>query len=267
MPPPIPPPPAASPPAFTAAATSGSKTAVAGSSSSSSSSAAPASAAKAAAPVFGPDPGRRARITPHAFKLNMCRNTGLPPSSLAPAALEASGLDLDTLRQTRVAALRPQQHPGQPAATAAAAATASAAVTASGGSAAEAAAAAAAVVAGPVVAVDPAAPVPVRWSVQKVSSDAPATVVMTRQLLPLYKKVNPQFDYHRSANPRRVLTEPSARVGNNGHDNVNSNLIMCVGDILHSDSGRFKAYRVMETLGQGTFGQVRRHAMQSRRLL
>jgi dual specificity protein kinase YAK1 len=68
--------------------------------------------------------------------------------------------------------------------------------------------------------------------------------------------MNSSFKYNRALNPLRVLTEPSERVLNNGFDNVNSNLVMCVNDILHSESGPLRSYRVVETLGEGTFGQV-----------
>lgn len=39
-------------------------------------------------------------------------------------------------------------------------------------------------------------------------------------------------------------------------DNKNGNLVMSVNDILHSEVGSFRSYRVLDLLGVGTFGQV-----------
>jgi len=78
----------------------------------------------------------------------------------------------------------------------------------------------------------------------------------THSLPDVYRRVNPSFKYSPSSNPRRILTEPSERVGNNGNDNSASNLVLCVNDILHSETGSFRSFRVLELLGEGTFGQV-----------
>lgn len=101
-------------------------------------------------------------------------------------------------------------------------------------------------------------------------------------LLEVYKRVNPEFDYTpvricrflrafqtsslmcsvllcslfvQATNPRRVLTDPSECVSNNNRDNVNSNLVLYVNDVLESAKGTAK-WRVLELLGEGTFGQV-----------
>ena len=79
---------------------------------------------------------------------------------------------------------------------------------------------------------------------------------LTCELPELYRRCNPAFSYSRHANPRRVLTEPSERCGNNGYDNAHANLVLSVNDVLHSDSGAFRSFRVLELLGEGTFGQV-----------
>lgn len=64
-----------------------------------------------------------------------------------------------------------------------------------------------------------------------------------------YKMCSSDFKY---SNPRRVITNPSTPVGNNGLDNADGNLILYVDDVL---DGRFC---VKDILGQGTFGQVAR---------
>ena len=79
---------------------------------------------------------------------------------------------------------------------------------------------------------------------------------LTCELPELYRRCNPAFSYSRHANPRRVLTEPSERCGNSGYDNAHANLVLSVNDVLHSDSGAFRSFRVLELLGEGTFGQV-----------
>ncbi|KAK2078531.1 hypothetical protein QBZ16_003371 [Prototheca wickerhamii] len=53
---------------------------------------------------------------------------------------------------------------------------------------------------------------------------------------------------------RRVLTKPSEGAEGKPHDNVNSDLIVSVGDELRSQLGT--TYIVQDLLGQGTFGQV-----------
>ena len=51
-----------------------------------------------------------------------------------------------------------------------------------------------------------------------------------------------------------VLTHPCEPVANEGHDNANSDLILRVNDVIVGQLGA--RYRVLDVLGQGTFGQV-----------
>ncbi|KAL0218319.1 hypothetical protein RCL1_009167 [Eukaryota sp. TZLM3-RCL] len=76
---------------------------------------------------------------------------------------------------------------------------------------------------------------------------------LTTDITACYSKCNPHFNYSTACNPRRILTKPSQPAGNNGHDNVNSDLIIHVHDIFGSGH---HAYQVVQMLGQGTFGQV-----------
>ncbi|KAI9594637.1 kinase-like domain-containing protein [Syncephalis fuscata] len=73
-------------------------------------------------------------------------------------------------------------------------------------------------------------------------------------ITPLYNRCNPNFVYEASHNPRRVLTKPSKGVKNDGYDNEDGDYILCVNDYLGSEE-RHK-YRILDMLGQGTFGQV-----------
>ena len=65
---------------------------------------------------------------------------------------------------------------------------------------------------------------------------------------------SPDFTYQTSKNPKRVLTKPSEGKCNNGFDNVNSDYILYVNDVLGVEQNR--KYLVLDILGQGTFGQV-----------
>ncbi|KAL0252047.1 hypothetical protein GEMRC1_001259 [Eukaryota sp. GEM-RC1] len=76
---------------------------------------------------------------------------------------------------------------------------------------------------------------------------------VTLNLVQSYADSNPQFQYSPSRNPRRILTKPYQPASNNGKDNVNSDLILHVNDILGSGPS---SYQVLHMLGQGTFGQV-----------
>jgi dual specificity protein kinase YAK1 len=77
---------------------------------------------------------------------------------------------------------------------------------------------------------------------------------LTSYLHHTYHLVNPSFFYELSFNPRRVLTNPSDPVHNDGHDNVDSDYILYVNDWLGTEEGN--KYLILDTLGQGTFGQV-----------
>lgn len=77
---------------------------------------------------------------------------------------------------------------------------------------------------------------------------------LTKQLSTTYHICNPEFNYQSSKNPRRILTKPSEGAHNNGYDNVDSDYILYVNDILGVDEKR--RYLVLDILGHGTFGQV-----------
>lgn len=70
----------------------------------------------------------------------------------------------------------------------------------------------------------------------------------------VFSTCNPAYTYSSSFNPRRVLSKPAEPVGNNGFDNENADLILSVGMNLCSPQGY--SYRIVDLLGQGTFGQV-----------
>ncbi|KAK0565100.1 dual specificity protein kinase yak1 [Tilletia horrida] len=77
---------------------------------------------------------------------------------------------------------------------------------------------------------------------------------LTSYLHHTYHLVNPAFLYELSFNPRRVLTKPAKPMGNDGHDNEDSDYILYVNDYLGSEGGN--RYVILDILGQGTFGQV-----------
>lgn len=51
-----------------------------------------------------------------------------------------------------------------------------------------------------------------------------------------------------------MLTKPSVKAGNDGHDNEDADYILYVNDWLGSEEGN--KYLILDILGQGTFGQV-----------
>ncbi|KAI8919991.1 kinase-like domain-containing protein [Powellomyces hirtus] len=67
-------------------------------------------------------------------------------------------------------------------------------------------------------------------------------------------RANPDYTYQSDHNPRRVLTKPSKPMHNHGRDNEDWDFLLFVNDIIGSQEGR--QYRIMDVLGQGTFGQV-----------
>ncbi|TPX76350.1 hypothetical protein CcCBS67573_g02373 [Chytriomyces confervae] len=88
-----------------------------------------------------------------------------------------------------------------------------------------------------------------------------------------YAHCNPEFNYVRDLNPKRVLTKPSKAVLNDGHDNADSDYILYVNDVLGSQEGQQLSvllhysislfdgsntvkFQILDLLGQGTFGQV-----------
>ncbi|EPQ29288.1 uncharacterized protein PFL1_03043 [Pseudozyma flocculosa PF-1] len=77
---------------------------------------------------------------------------------------------------------------------------------------------------------------------------------LTAYLHHTYHLVNPAFFYELSFNPRRVLTKPSKPMQNDGYDNEDNDYILYVNDWLGTEEGH--KYLILDTLGQGTFGQV-----------
>ncbi|ODQ66501.1 hypothetical protein NADFUDRAFT_82301, partial [Nadsonia fulvescens var. elongata DSM 6958] len=77
---------------------------------------------------------------------------------------------------------------------------------------------------------------------------------LTTQITSTYHLCNPKFSYEISKNPKRVLTNPSKAVFNNGLDNVENDYILYVNDTLGDSS--HQRYLVLDSLGKGTFGQV-----------
>ncbi|KAI7863756.1 kinase-like domain-containing protein [Spinellus fusiger] len=79
-------------------------------------------------------------------------------------------------------------------------------------------------------------------------------IALTRKLAKTYEHRNSKFQYNPRDNPKRILTWPSRPFKNGGHDNDNNDYILSVGDILGKE--KEYSYRVIDLLGQGTFGQV-----------
>ncbi|KAL0074711.1 kinase-like domain-containing protein [Phycomyces blakesleeanus] len=77
---------------------------------------------------------------------------------------------------------------------------------------------------------------------------------LTRRLAETYELRNAQFQYNPRRNPKRALTRPSKPAKNDGYDNENNDYILRVGDVL--GEGQEHGYRIIDLLGQGTFGQV-----------
>ncbi|KAI8331579.1 kinase-like domain-containing protein [Chlamydoabsidia padenii] len=77
---------------------------------------------------------------------------------------------------------------------------------------------------------------------------------MTTSLVDTYENQNPDYQYKSGDNPKRVLTKPSKAAKNDGYDNDDYDYILKVNDILGEE--KEYQYRVIDLLGQGTFGQV-----------
>ncbi|CEP13096.1 hypothetical protein [Parasitella parasitica] len=82
-------------------------------------------------------------------------------------------------------------------------------------------------------------------------------VSLTVNLKDTYSAKNPEFIYDQNKIPKRVLTKPSRPFRNESNDNENYDYILKVNEILgHDPNYQYVAYRVIDLLGQGTFGQV-----------
>ncbi|KAI0218559.1 dual specificity protein kinase yak1 [Massospora cicadina] len=81
-------------------------------------------------------------------------------------------------------------------------------------------------------------------------------LALTVGIVGTYKLADPKFQYGRHLDPKRALTKPSKPVANDGHDNAEDDLILYVNGILGVKASQ--RYKVLDLLGQGTFGQVAR---------
>ncbi|GAN10223.1 kinase-like protein [Mucor ambiguus] len=77
---------------------------------------------------------------------------------------------------------------------------------------------------------------------------------MTVNLKDTYSAKDPKFAYDQNKVPKRILTKPSKPFRNEMNDNENYDYILKVNEILGHDPNY--QYRVIDLLGQGTFGQV-----------
>ena len=75
----------------------------------------------------------------------------------------------------------------------------------------------------------------------------------TIYLIQTYESCSPEFRYDQSC-PARCLTKPSEAVHNENYDNEDYNYILYVNDKLQSPEGQ--VYVIIDSLGEGTFGQV-----------
>ncbi|OMJ93562.1 hypothetical protein SteCoe_3395 [Stentor coeruleus] len=77
---------------------------------------------------------------------------------------------------------------------------------------------------------------------------------ITLMLAETYKSCNANFFFNPSENPARPLTKPSEPKYNDSYDNEYYHYILYVNEKLISPDGEH--YIVLDTLGEGTFGQV-----------
>jgi hypothetical protein len=78
---------------------------------------------------------------------------------------------------------------------------------------------------------------------------------LTLSLLQTYRTIHPALvaPYQKKLKQSRILTKDLSKpFGNDGYDNRNADLILTQGDVLRSGDYSF---RVLELLGQGTFGE------------
>jgi serine/threonine protein kinase len=87
---------------------------------------------------------------------------------------------------------------------------------------------------------------------EKRGNKSSPLLLLTLNITSTYKRCNIEFKPVNKL-PRRILTQPSDGVLNDGLDNEDSNLICRVHDILESPSAK---YIILDLLGTGTFGQV-----------
>eukprot|EP00051_Salpingoeca_urceolata_P020866 m.318174 g.318174 ORF g.318174 m.318174 type:complete len:1036 (+) comp19697_c0_seq10:540-3647(+) len=75
----------------------------------------------------------------------------------------------------------------------------------------------------------------------------------TCELKELYRDCNVEFRYDNSVVTRRVLTNPSSPVANDGYDNTKGDYILRAREQIGEDDN---VYTIVGMLGRGTFGQV-----------
>jgi dual specificity protein kinase YAK1 len=79
----------------------------------------------------------------------------------------------------------------------------------------------------------------------------------TLRLLDTMRLCNAEFGYDKDSNPRRILTRPPTKALGSEWDNESGDLVLSVGDILVDEEDKdMNRFRVVDMLGQGTFGQV-----------
>ncbi|KAI8074538.1 kinase-like domain-containing protein [Gongronella butleri] len=94
---------------------------------------------------------------------------------------------------------------------------------------------------------------PVRAAARQRQPRPPLLLAATTNLSKTFERRDPNYSYHPDNNPKRILTQPSKPAKNDGYDNENSDYILFVNDILGEGTA---SYRVIDLLGQGTYGQV-----------
>ncbi|CAO3630312.1 unnamed protein product [Cunninghamella blakesleeana] len=93
-----------------------------------------------------------------------------------------------------------------------------------------------------------------RHTPKELSSQVSLINKMTLQIVETYENCSSDYNYKSINNPKRVLTKPSKEARNDGYDNEDCDYILKVNDILGEE--KEYQYRVIDLLGQGTFGQV-----------
>lgn len=78
---------------------------------------------------------------------------------------------------------------------------------------------------------------------------------LTERIVEVYSNCSNEYTYSTNSNPKRTLTWPCEGVHNGGLDNAEHNYICHVGDQITNQEAA-KTYEILESLGQGSFGQV-----------
>ncbi|OMJ82934.1 hypothetical protein SteCoe_16268 [Stentor coeruleus] len=91
-------------------------------------------------------------------------------------------------------------------------------------------------------------------TITKSASSEKIIQLFTIMLAETYKSCNQNFYFNPSENPTRPLTKPSEPKYNDSYDNEHNHYILYVNEKLISPDG--EQYTVLDSLGEGTFGQV-----------